>query len=139
MNNSEHGGSWQGCKSPERKAGRFVVPGATLSYRERGFWHRKHPASEERSPVVSISRKGLAFLTDSPPKANRVTLFLSFAENEAPLCLEGKIVYSLPRGTGLAYRVGVAFSPFSARKGHNSLVSLGVLDYLEKIHGAGNA
>ena len=140
MNNIEYGRSRQGCSNPDRKCGRFVVPGATISCKDRGFWHWKGFAPEERSPVVNISRTGLAFLTDSPPKTNRVILLFSFSEKEEPISLEGRVVYSLPRGNGLAYRyrVGVEFSPFSARKGHNSLVSLGVLEYLEKTHGAGN-
>jgi hypothetical protein len=140
MNNSEYGESGQGCSNPDRKYGRFVVPGATISYKERSFWHRKGLASEERSPVVNISRKGLAFLTDIPPKTNRVTLLFSYSEKEEPISFEGRVVYSVPRGSGLdyRYRVGVEFSPFSARKGHNSLLSLGVLNSLEKTHGAGN-
>jgi hypothetical protein len=140
MNNSEYGVSRQGGSNPDRKCARFVVPGATLSCKERGSWHRTGLASEEKSPVVSISRKGLAFLTDSPPKTSRVTLLFSYSEKEEAISLEGRVIYSLPCGTELAYRyrVGVAFSPFSERKGHNSLVSLGVLDHLEKTHGAGN-
>ena len=41
MNNSEYGESGQGCSNPDRKYGRFVVPGATISYKERSFWRRK--------------------------------------------------------------------------------------------------
>jgi len=140
MNNAEHRETGQGCSNPDRKYGRFVIPGATISYRERSFWRRESLASEERSPVINISRTGLAFLTDLPPKTNRVTLLLSYSEKEEPISFEGRVVYSVPRASGLDYRfrVGVKFSPFSARRGHNSPASLGVLDYLEKTHGAGN-
>jgi hypothetical protein len=138
MSSSDYPGSQQSCGNPDRKLARFVIPGATLNFRVRGFWHRKGQVSTEKSPVVNISRRGLAFLTDNPPSANRVTVLVKYAENEDPMSLDGRVVYSLPRGTGLAYRfrVGVEFSPFSPKKGHNSLVSQGLLEYLEKIHGA---
>jgi hypothetical protein len=141
MDNSKDRETGKGCGDPDRKTGRFVVPGATVLYKERSFWRRKVTASEERSPVVNISRTGLAFLTDIPPKTNRVTLLLSYPEKEEPTSFEGRVIYSVPRASGLdyRYRVGVQFSPFSARRGHNSKVSLGVLDYLEKTHAAGSS
>ncbi|MBZ5498252.1 MAG: PilZ domain-containing protein [Acidobacteriia bacterium] len=121
---------------------RFIVPGATVSYRSGGFWQRRMDTpSEQRFPAVNISKGGIGFLTDTPPKSIRVSLLLRYSEKDEPIQLEGKVVYAVARGPALSYRyrVGVEFNPFSAKKGDNSLESLRMLDRLEKTYGHGPA
>jgi hypothetical protein len=122
----------------DRRCGRFVVPGATISCEMAGLsQRRKALSSGERSPVVDLSKAGISFLTDSPPKLNRVSVLFSYSEVKEAMRLEGTVIYIVPRGAGLSYRyrVGVEFSPFSGKKGQNSLESLGRLDKLEKTFG----
>jgi hypothetical protein len=122
----------------DRRCARFAVPGATVSCEAAGLGRRRKTlSSEERSPVADMSTGGISFLTNSPPKLNRATLLLTYSEAEEAIRLEGTVVYVVPRGAGLSYRyrVGFEFSPFSGKKGHNSLESLGRLNRLEKIFG----
>ena len=122
----------------DRRCARFVVPGATVSLEMGGLGQRrKDLSSKERSPVVDLSKGGMSFLTDSPPRLSRVVLLLAYSEEEDPIRLEGRIVYFMPRGAGLSYRyrVGVEFIPFTRRRGHNSLESLGRLERLEMTFG----
>jgi len=121
--------------STERKCGRFVIPGATITFTTAKFWN-KLDSVLERSPVVDISRQGISFLTDTPPKSRRISITLLYCEDEAPLHMLGQVVYVLPRGAGLSYRyrIGVAFDPFSKRKDQNSLEASNKLYELERIY-----
>jgi len=121
----------------DRKSGRFVIPGATISLKKGAGGHGKDELAIERSPVIDISKGGVAFLTNEIPKLGRVTLLLTYAEDEAPLRLMGTIVYFVSRGAGLRYRyrVGAEFAPFSTTKGHNSFESLVKLEGLGKAYG----
>lgn len=123
----------------DRKSARFSVPGATISFDQGFLGHRRQFASE-RSPVLDLSKGGISFLTNRPPKSTRVSLLLSYSENEEPIRLEGRIVYFVTRGTRFShrFRVGVAFAPFSPRKGHNSPETLNLLDKLEKTYATDN-
>jgi hypothetical protein len=121
----------------DRKSSRFAIPGATISTEKSTSGSGSGDPLCERMPVVDISRGGMAFLTNDPPKLSKISLLLTYAENEDPLRLEGKVAYFVSCGVGLNYRfrVGVEFAPFSTRKGHNSPASLIRLQKLEKAYG----
>ena len=86
--------------------------------------------------MVDVGKGGLAFLTDRPPRADRITLLFRYPSEEDGLLLEGRVVYRAPRShrIGLRYRVGVEFLPFSAEPGDNALEALAVLDKLERTY-----
>jgi hypothetical protein len=124
--------------SSDRRFARVVIPGATVSFKSRGFWQRrKNLALLEKSPVVDIGKGGMAFLTDKLPRGRRVTLLVNYSGPEDALLLEGIVIYHAPRSSriGLRYRVGVEFLPFSSMPGDNSLEALGVIENLEKTYG----
>jgi hypothetical protein len=119
-----------------RKAVRFSIPGATVELEDAAAGRMARHQGLERSPVVDLSRGGLSFLTNIPPKQGRVLLGLVYSEEEEPILLQGRIVYSMPRGTPLSYRyrIGVEFAPFSHHKWHNSLEALCRLEKLEALY-----
>ena len=128
----------QGSSFVHRKSPRFAIAMAVISYKKSGFWQRRiNFAGDAKCPVLDISKGGLSFLTDRPPKSRRVSLLLKYSERDDAINLEGTIVYSVPRGDELyyRYRVGVKFNPFSSRRGHNALDALFLLDRLEKTYG----
>ncbi len=128
-------------KLEHRSCLRFTIPGAAVSYRKVGFWRRDHGFPDVRYPVADLGKGGLSFFTNNPPELeSRVAIALILPKNETAAILEGKIIYSIPRGAGLSsrFRVGVEFAPFAERRGFNSLRSLDVLDKLEAIYAAGN-
>lgn len=135
MNTAEHSGLRQVYSIKDRECARFIVPGATISCKRSGFWHLWNDyAPEERLPVVDISKHGISFLTDNPPRWSRVSLILRYSDCEKVICLEGRVVYSLPRSIGHSYRyrVGVCFDSFSTNKNDNPLGCLKILEELGK-------
>ena len=121
-----------------RRATRFSVPGATIELKASSAGRADRNPNAERLPVVDLSRGGLSFLANSPPRQSRISLALAYSDEEEPIPLEGRIVYSVPRGAPLSYhyRVGVEFAPFSHHRGHNSLEALSLLEKLEGRFGA---
>ena len=112
---------------------RFVVPGATICYLVHGTESRKRGLSKP-CPVVNLSRSGLAFLTDYPPRAGRrVSLHLRSPAIETELFLEGIVVYARISGqTSYRYRAGITFRPFSDEAGCNTRDTLELIERLEQ-------
>ena len=121
-------------KFGRRTFDRFSVPGATVSWMNKG----KKDFPEENTPLSDISMNGLSFLTNNPPEETTgIHICINFPKEPGQLRLFGTTVYSLFRGPGLTYeyRVGVKLSPFSKKDGNNSLESQKVIAKLEQIYG----
>jgi hypothetical protein len=134
MNTAEHGGLRQGRNLEDRECARFVVLGATISRKKSDFRHLRNDfASEERLPVVDISKLGISFLTDNLLTSSSVSLLLQYSDHENLICLKGRVAYSLPCGMGHSYRyqVGVRFDPFSTKKDDNPVKALRILEKLK--------
>jgi hypothetical protein len=86
--------------------------------------------------VIDLSKGGVSFWADRPPESIRVSVLLTYANDEDPIPLEGRIAYFVARGTRLNYRfrVGVEFVTFSPRKGHNSLEMLRRLERVVELY-----
>ena len=122
-----------------RRAGRFAVPGATVSFHLGNKEQNEFdPAAQETCPVADLSTSGISFLTDMFIAPGPISLRFTYLDREDPIGLEGKVIYSVPHGAGLTYRyrVGVEFHPFSKQKQHNSLDALEALKRLEASFGA---
>jgi hypothetical protein len=119
-----------------RKCERFVVPGASISYKTRGLWRLQTSFPEDTFPLVDLSKGGLAFLSNmSLKKGHKVSLLLYFSENEDPIPLKGIVVSSiLTMGIINQYRVGIQFKPFGIKRGFNTPESLKKLEELERIY-----
>lgn len=122
-----------------RTCERFVIPGATVSYKVHGFFKSHQPFPSDLYPIADLCKGGLCFMTDTPLKENKeVSLLIRVSEKENPISLEGKIMYvSLNTSISYRYRVGVQFKPFGTNEGFNALESLNRLDELEKTYCAG--
>lgn len=120
----------------ERRAcQRFSIPGAAVTYKIPSLFRRNQPFTNTLYPVVDLSRGGLSFLHNTPLKENKkISLLLHISEKEAPLLLEGKIIYVLlNQGGSYRYRIGIRFNPFGIKEGFNKLDALKRLEDLEKI------
>ncbi len=120
---------------PERRAcERFVIPGATASYRVEGLIFPGH-FTEDSFPVVDISRGGLRLLTHSLLKAEAiVTLKIFIPGDTVTLNLKGKVNWTTPNPEkSYKYQSGMEFLPYSDKKGENSNESLKRLKTLEKM------
>jgi hypothetical protein len=120
----------------DRKSSRFTIPGATISLSQIPSGCSGSPAGSAGLPLADISLGGVSFLTNMPPKLGRISLFLTPGEGEAPLRLEGKVVYFAYCGKGLdyQYRVGVKLARFAGGRGCNAPETLVRLERLETIH-----
>jgi hypothetical protein len=122
-------------KQKQRKCPRFIPPGAVVSYDLRSLWGRGRVGAGDQCRVADLSKTGLSFFTDVPLKPDRtILLTLKLPGGQPPVTLEGRVIYSVPRGAGLSsrFRVGVHFNPFGNRKHQNPVNSLNVLVELER-------
>jgi AraC-like DNA-binding protein len=112
---------------------RFVVPGATICYLVHGSKTRRGVFSAP-CPVVNLSKSGLAFLTDHPPRAGRrVSLHLRSPATGTELSLEGTVVYArISSQTSYRYRAGITFRPFADKVGCNTRDALMLIVGLEQ-------
>jgi Tfp pilus assembly protein PilZ len=120
-------------KLGRREYNRFIIPGATISWKLVG----QESFPDRTSPLSDISKGGLSLLTNDPPSVGSdVSLLISVPQKAETFELLGKVIYSVARGPRLTYkyRVGVALQPFDQPEG-NSLQSLTQLEALEKIFG----
>ncbi|MBI5101437.1 MAG: PilZ domain-containing protein [Nitrospirae bacterium] len=118
----------------ERRAcERFIVPGATASYRVEGIISSGHFTGDS-FPVVDISRGGLRLLTHNPLKVEaRVTLKLFVSDDAVSLDLKGKVSWIAPNPErSYKYQVGIQFEPYGVQRGQNSHETLKSLKELEK-------
>lgn len=120
----------------KRKCKRFILPGASISYEIHGFLGHRKPSPEKTYFLIDLSKGGLGFLTNKPPKTGtKISILLHFSDDEEPISLEGTVVYSMLNvGIIAQYRVGVEFKPYGDEKGFNSRKALDKLDELEKIY-----
>ncbi len=62
-------------------------------------------------------------------------MLLKLPEEEGALQLEGRVVYAVATGiAGFRYRIGIQFSPFTERRGCNTLKALDILAHIEKTY-----
>ena len=113
----------------QRAVRRFIVPGATVCW-------RLGPGGQDfskPSPLINLSRIGLAFLCDNPPRpGSRVSVLLTSVHAEIQLQLEGFAIGTVPSNIpGYRYRAGVQFQPFAAGSG-NSPEALEIIGKLER-------
>ena len=118
----------------QRVVRRFIVPGATVccQVRRPGL---SRPDFSMPSPLASLSRIGLAFLCDNPPKpGSRVSVLLTSAQDEVQLQLESTAVGAVPSNIpGYRYHAAVQFQPFTTGRG-NSPEALEIIRKLEKTY-----
>jgi hypothetical protein len=121
-------------KLGRREYGRFVIPGAAVSWKEAG--HDTFP--DQAVPLSDISRGGISLLTNNPPGVGAdLSLLILLPKETGKIELLGKVIYSVARGPRLTYkyRVGVELRPFEKSDGCNTLEALTQIDVLEKKFG----
>lgn len=112
---------------------RFIIPGATVYYREEGLiFPGKY--SEDYFPVYDISRGGLRFLNQNFMRVGAgVTLKVIIPQEEIPLVLKGKVSWiSTNPGRSYKYQVGIQFAPYGRNKNDNSPEDLNRLISMEE-------
>jgi Tfp pilus assembly protein PilZ len=121
-------------KLGRRGYSRFIIPGATISWKLAG----QAPFPDTTSPLSDISKGGISLLTNDPPSVGSdvfLQIFVPQKNETFELC--GKVVYSAGRGPRLTYRyrVGVELRPFDQPEG-NSIEALKQIEALEQMFGA---
>lgn len=99
---------------------RFVISGATISYRqEKRLFKTKN--YEEFCPLLDISRGGLRFLSQKLLKVkNKISLTISIPDEKAPLSVKGHVRWTrLNPGQSYKYQIGIQFNPYGDKKKHN--------------------
>lgn len=125
-------------KIEKRSCDRFAIPGATVSYKKKGFFFSSNDYGEEQCPVLDLSRGGIRFLSKELLRQNlRLSLKISVPDEDTPLSLEGRVVWRFhPHGEGYMRQIGVKFNPYGRRKGENDPETLSrIKDWEEKYSG----
>lgn len=108
---------------PEEKrlSQRFMVPGATVSYRKKRWLLSRKEFDEEFCPLQNISRGGLSFSCRFKLKRGTVlTLQISIPGEMAPLTQLGEVRWSAAQNnSAYPFKVGVQFHPYGNQRGQN--------------------
>lgn len=99
---------------------RFVIPGATISYRlNKNSSEGKY--AEEFCPMLDMSRGGLRFFCQVPFKVgSKISLKLSVPGERIPLTLLGLVRWAvLNPGQSYKYQIGVQFFAYGEKKDQN--------------------
>jgi hypothetical protein len=121
----------------KRSCIRFSVPGAILSYRKKPRFWRRNGFSEDRFPVVDLSRGGAKFLSDHRLKVGlEIDVRIHIPEVDETLEMSAMVRW-VGRNPGTSYRfqTGIAFSPYGTRKRENAPEILDQLKQLESAYG----
>ena len=112
---------------------RFVIPGATVSYKLKKHLLTKSSFTEEFCPASDLSRGGLRFLSQEELAiGTSILLKISIPGERIPLELQGQVRWVAPSGEeNNKFQIGVQFSPYGEKKGQNypgSLVKIIALE-----------
>lgn len=122
-------------KGSERRAcARFAVPGATVYYKEVGFFFSRE-YSDDYYPLFDISLGGCNFLSQTPLKPERkVSLKIVIpGEEDAAIVLTGRVIWTSPHsGMSYNYQNGIQFNPYGTGRGDNAPECLERLKALEQ-------
>ena len=119
---------------------RFLIPGATVSYKLEKPLLSKKKRNEEFCPLADISRGGLRFLSqESLNIDDEVSLKIAIPGEQIPLFLKGKVRWTAPK-THKKYKqqTGVQFYPYGEKKGQNYPGALVKIIALEQKFAYGN-
>lgn len=112
-----------GFKRKERRdCHRFIIPGATLSYKKSGFFFASPEYEDEYWPILNLSLGGLKFLTQKNLKVNtKLNIKISYHEKDGSFYLAGKVKWTISNpGFSYKYQVGIQFNPYGDKEGLNS-------------------
>lgn len=108
---------------PEEKrlCQRFMIPGATVSYRKERLLGSRKEFDEEFCPLQNISRGGVSFSCRSHLKpGTALTIQISIPGEMVPLTQLGEVRWSAGQDNAtFPFKVGVQFHPYGNQKGQN--------------------
>lgn len=108
---------------PEEKrlSQRFMIPGATVSYRKERWLGSKKEFDEEFCPLQNISRGGLSFsCRNSLKPGTELTMQIAIPGEMVPLTQRGEVRWSAKQDkASYPFKVGVQFYPYGNQKGQN--------------------
>jgi Tfp pilus assembly protein PilZ len=116
-----------------RKCIRFQIPGTVLHYKKRSLFFSRMEFSENYFPVLDISRGGLCFLSQDSIRLYSAAFFKLVIPGKSPLIIKGTVRWcTRDLGQSYAYRIGVQFFPYGAKRSNNPRTILNELEMLEK-------
>ncbi len=117
-----------------RRCRRFVIPGAEVKFKKRGWFFWTHEFSEPCS-VINVGKGGAAFSCKTRLSKGKKLMVQLLIPGEAPLSFNA-IVRRQERTVGSKMMVtGIEFMPFGDGYGWNSLELLDALRKLERRYG----
>lgn len=108
---------------PEEKrlCQRFMIPGATISYRKERWLGSRKEFDEEFCPLHNISRGGVSFSCRQNLKPGTALIIqISIPGEMVPLTQLGEVRWSAGQdNSNYPYKVGVQFQAYGNQKGQN--------------------
>ena len=120
----------------KRSCIRFKVPGATLCYRKKPGLLRKNAYSEDRFPVLNLSRGGAKFLSDERPRVGmEIDVRIHIPEIDQTLELSGVIRWAgRNHEASYQFQAGISFAPYGNSKNENPPEALDAIKRLESAY-----
>ncbi len=117
----------------KRQCSRFVIFGATLSYKKEGIFSAGG-FTEDVYPILDLSLGGLQFLLQQGIKPDtNLSLKIYGPEGDLLLMLKGVVAWvTLNPEKSYSYQIGVQFNPYGEKKGYNPPGCLDTLLDLER-------
>ncbi len=105
----------------KRLSQRFIIPGATVSYRKERFIFKKNDFDEEFCKLINISRGGIRFAFRRKLKIGvKLLTQLSIPGEMSSLILRGQVRWvTASSSQTFPYQLGVQFNPYGKGKGQN--------------------
>lgn len=112
------------------------MPGATLCYRKKSRFWRENAYSEDRFPVLDISRGGAKFLSNDRPKVGlRIDVRIYIPEASQPLEMAAVVCWvGINPEFSYRFQIGIAFAPYGSWKNANPPALLGQIKKLESAY-----
>jgi Tfp pilus assembly protein PilZ len=105
----------------KRLSQRFLIPGATVSYRKERLIFQKKDFDEEFCPLINLSRGGVRFASRHKlKKGYKILAQLSIPGERSPIILKGEVRWvSASASQSFPFQLGVQFNPYGNKKGQN--------------------
>ncbi len=117
----------------KRSCRRFVIPGTTLSYKEKKWFSFRKAYNDDYLPVLDLSRGGAKFLSHTkliPGTDIKIRLRIPGYDKIWSILAQIRWINKNPEQS-YPYQIGISFHSFGTRKNKNPIELLNFLSKIE--------
>ncbi len=117
----------------KRTCRRFVIPGTTISYKEKKLFSFQKNYNDDYLPVLDLSKGGAKFLSHqklTPGKDIKIQLRIPGYDKIWSILAQIRWINKNPEQS-YPYQIGISFHSFGTKKGKNPIELLNFLSMIE--------